>query len=104
MELSARSGILGSLTISDINWKLNCLETMEEGTDLSILGDHRIASSQQYVPGTKGQTEFEIDQVFPAEIRKYLCPKRHDKAVSEYHVQLQFSLLKKMGTQAATNP
>lgn len=68
---------------------------MEEGTDLSILGDHRTASSPQYVPGTKGQMEFEIDQVFPVERRKYLCLTRHDKAVSEYHVQLQFSLFKK---------
>lgn len=68
---------------------------MEEGTDQSILGDHRVASTQQYVPGTKGPAEFETDQVFPVEITKYLCLKRHDKAVSEYHVQLQFSLLKK---------
>lgn len=84
--------------ITDNFWyklEAHYMEITEEMTDLGILGDHRIGSSQQYVPGTKGQTELEIDQVFPVEIRKYLCLTRHDKAISEYHVQLQFSLLQK---------
>lgn len=71
------------------------LKTTEEGTNLSMLGDHSTTGSQQYDPGTKGKLGFEIISTGNTWSKTHSCLTRHNKAVSEYHIQLQLSLLEK---------